>query len=435
MAEFHFVSTLTEAKSFSVYLLNTGCFDVPVVFYPTPVYTVITAMDEIPFEGARGWHAFLFSKPEWDDHRLQVQIHGDFTGLRLVIADQRNTSEVPMSVRSPRALGFAFAVGLAVAAPANGITAESDVWRVEGKLLGENGEKSKDVSGIACAEHQGFPRLCLVVDDELQDAQFVEVQDGHLVVLEEDPVHLIDDKLNGKPLSLDGEGVAYADGYFYVIGSHGYPRDPRHKLKPGRDAEEIQAKIAASSKLIRIKADPKNPAVEVSTNLKNYMPIDPLGPFVDRRLDENGVTIEGLAVRAGRVFVGFRGPYLGSAEILSADLGSLFGNTPANVGLNEPDLGQGRGVRDLAPFRHGLLILAGPSADCSAGSYSVFWCEEDCEAPQLLADLPALTDEDREPVKPEAILPLDGNERTIRILILSDGAKKGGPRMFEIPAP
>ncbi|WP_416361694.1 DUF3616 domain-containing protein [Mesorhizobium sp. AR02] len=39
-----------------------------------------------------------------------------------------------------------------------------------------------------------------------------------------DFVRLIDNSFANKPLELDAEGVAYADGFFYVISSHGRPR-------------------------------------------------------------------------------------------------------------------------------------------------------------------------------------------------------------------
>jgi hypothetical protein len=44
--------------------------------------------------------------------------------------------------------------------------------------------------------------------------------------------------------------AGYADGSFYVIGSHGHPRDNDHKL----DAVEIAARIAA--KVVRIRLKP-----------------------------------------------------------------------------------------------------------------------------------------------------------------------------------
>src|SRR3954463_11058997 len=90
----------------------------------------------------------------------------------------------------------------------------------------------------------------MVIDDEMNSAQFVSVREGELKAGE--IVLLSRKKFDGDSLELDGEGVAYADGSFYVIGSHGHPRDKDHKL----DADEIAARIAASSQVVRIRLKP-----------------------------------------------------------------------------------------------------------------------------------------------------------------------------------
>lgn len=87
-----------------------------------------------------------------------------------------------------------------------------ETWPVRGRLRGKNGKKSKDVSGIDCATAQGFPRAGLVIDDNMQEAQFVSVKDGEIVA--GDMITLIADSFDGKHLELDGESVAYAGGYF-----------------------------------------------------------------------------------------------------------------------------------------------------------------------------------------------------------------------------
>ncbi|MES0044105.1 hypothetical protein [Mesorhizobium sp. M0091] len=87
-------------------------------------------------------------------------------------------------------------------------------WTIQGKLTGKpknlegsESKNSKDVSGIACATESGFPRLCLIADDETQGAQIIILQDGKLIA--GDFVRLIDDSFVGKPLELDAEGVAF----------------------------------------------------------------------------------------------------------------------------------------------------------------------------------------------------------------------------------
>src|SRR5262249_62803 len=130
-----------------------------------------------------------------------------------------------------------------------------DALPVKGKLLGKGDDKSQDVSGIACFPASGLPRSCLLVDDESQGVQIVIVKEreivaGKLIGLIDD----VDDK--GKPLPLDGEGARYPDGFFYVLGSHGHPRDRNKKLDPVKDANKIAAEIKASSRVIRVRIDP-----------------------------------------------------------------------------------------------------------------------------------------------------------------------------------
>jgi hypothetical protein len=106
--------------------------------------------------------------------------------------------------------------------------------------------------------------------------------------------------------------AGYADGSFYVIGSHGHPRDNDHKL----DAVEIAAHIAA--KVVRIRLKPgsgeelrENDAldVEASSKLRPIIAAQPdLAPFLGERLENNGLTIEGVAVLGDILYADFRGP-------------------------------------------------------------------------------------------------------------------------------
>jgi hypothetical protein len=74
--------------------------------------------------------------------------------------------------------GLLMALALFVAAPA--AAQDQAPWPVKGKLLGAQGEKSEDVSGIACASATGFPRACLLIDDDVQGAQVVIVKHGEI---------------------------------------------------------------------------------------------------------------------------------------------------------------------------------------------------------------------------------------------------------------
>ena len=53
-----------------------------------------------------------------------------------------------------------------------------------------------------------------------------------------------------------------------------------------------------------------------------------LEPFLDERLEKNGLTIEGVAVLGDNLYAGFRGPSLedGMSALLSIRLDAIFGS-------------------------------------------------------------------------------------------------------------
>ena len=329
---------------------------------------------------------------------------------------------------------LALSLGAGATAPA--AAKDDGTWPVTGKLIGKDGKKSKDASGIACTTTQGFPRSCLVIDDNLQDAQFVTVRDGEIIAGR--PVPLIEDTYKGKPLELDGEGVAYADGFFYVIGSHGRPRKAQ-KPESSRAAAKIKAKIAASSQLVRIPVDwpSAGSAIKRTNRLTEIIAAEPaLAEFANQPLNKNGLTIEGVAVRRGRLLVGFRGPTLehGRAAVLSVALDALFDGGRPDARLYRLPLGDGQGVRDLAPLDDGILVLAGPAAG-GAGTYEVYWWDGESERVRLLQELKDDVVGKKGKRKPEALLPLDKTSSRLRVLILFDGEKEGAPTVVEMPGP
>ena len=346
-----------------------------------------------------------------------------------------------------RLVAVALLVVLGTWQPGAAIAQHERMWRVRDKLLGKDNKKSVDISGIACTSDVGFPRSCLIIDDDVQSSQLVTLRDGEIIAGRS--IRLIDDRFEGKSLELDGEGVAYSNGFFYVIGSHGHPRDTDKKLDPVRDAAKIRTAIAAASQLIRIRVDPSSgrpltatgsvsevPELARTTKLRPLILADPtLAPFADKRPDVNGVTIEGIAIQGHRLFAGFRGPVVNDerAVILSVSLPALFEEQAPDTTLHLLSLGRGRGVRDLAAFGGGLLILAGPMAD-GGSHYSVYWWDGASDTPKLLKDL-ARYRENGMDLKPEAILPLDQTPTGLRVLVLFDGAKEGSPRAIEVTNP
>jgi hypothetical protein len=344
------------------------------------------------------------------------------------------------------------ALWLAIGLLTHGGGAQADEsWKVDHKLIGKPREitrendpnhKSKDVSGIACATETGFPRICLLADDETQGAQIVILKDGKLEA--GDFIRLIYNAHKGELLELDAEGAAFANGFFYVIGSHGRPR---HEDEEAKEAKN-RAKSQASRQLFRVRFDLSavdgdgrltgGAEIKPSTALSEFIKKQPeLASSFDRALSDNGLTIEGVAVRDDRLYAGMRGPVLddGKAAILSVPLAALFDGQPAEAKLHRLDLDKRRGVRDLAAFETGFLVLAGPENDpengkIDRGDYAVYWWDGHAPA-RLLASLEPFGKK----VKPEAMLPLDRQDHKLRVLLFFDGPEEGAPQPVAIDEP
>ncbi len=329
-------------------------------------------------------------------------------------------------------------------------TALAEKWKVEDGILGKDGKHSRDVSGIACTTSTGLPRHCLVIDDNLQAGQFVTVKEGKIEP--GDVVPLIDNFYGDKKLELDGEGVAFFGDSFYVVGSRGHPRRDSDDGAPG-SGDRIKAKVAAASQIVRIRLrEPignklsMNDVLEIrrTGKLREFIAADEtLRKYMDQPLERradgagNGITIEGVAILNGRLYVGFRGPSIDSrgAPILSVPLATLFGEGRDGAELKVVKLRDGRGVRDLVAYGKGLLVLAGPTGD-EAGQYDVHWWDGHGVEMQSLGDI---TEEAhaKKTSKPEGLLPLDVTSGRLRLLILSDGddAKDGEPREVLVKVP
>ena len=349
-------------------------------------------------------------------------------------------------------------------------------WKMDGKLLGElkkdgtvgsldddDYNKAENVSGIACDRATGFPRLCVIVDDESQGAQILMLTQsegvvGQFIPLEKDVYRRPGGRL--KALDFDGEGVAYerrkeGDTFqdtFYVMGSHGRPR---HEDKKPDDPAEQDAKAQASRRLFRITLQPG--AVDAAGRVAaSALRIDEtpalnaaiaahpkLSAVSNAALAKDGLTVEGVAVQGDRLLAGLRAPVGadGEAYLLSVPLASLFradgqsgdgsGSTLVGLHLGKDTRDMPRGIRDLVAFDGGLLVIAGPRIDpegdkVAAGDYALY--RYDGKTPAKLRDLPSYGTG----VKPEALVPFEVKDGELEALLLFDGPEEGGGRLLEL---
>ncbi len=179
---------------------------------------------------------------------------------------------------------------------------------------------------------------------------------------------------------MSAEGAASDGQYFYVTGSH--------SAKRGNCASN-----PGTRHVLRFRLDPAtgralgSPADGISGALVDYadtgrlwsiMQAQPeLAPHVGERKclgseppdnaplieDQQGVNIEGPAVRNGRLYFGFHGPVLqGVAHVLAVDADALFdakATRNPKAALTRLALGQNGGIRDMIAVKTGFLLLAG----------------------------------------------------------------------------
>lgn len=355
-------------------------------------------------------------------------------------------------------------------APSAAYGGAPDALAVTGALYGKPkksgepaGDRAEDISGLACAPPSGQGRVCLMVDDESQGAQIVILEKGRLVA--GTPIRLITDTFDGKPVELDPEGVAFAgrtlqDGAFYVTGSHGRPRresdqeEPKNQAKARASMRVFKVRFPAGSvdvatgRLASGAAADVTPLPSLAATLQAH---EPLKTAFGVALEDNGLTIEGLAVDANAAHFGFRGPVPddGKAVVLQVSRAGLDGSAPPApriipLALGKDGDGHPRGIRDLVATSDGFWGIAGPVQDPPAGQaircgdYAIFaWRATDgAIRMQDLPPFPAATADPTDPKASDKVRPLKPEGLTLLMppvagptpaLLVFDGPADGRP--------
>jgi hypothetical protein len=341
---------------------------------------------------------------------------------------------------------------------------------IEGPFAGKKaGAAATDISGMACLPATAAPRTCLLINDENKNAQFATIQDDRMIVGRS--VALIgkapDSRTLGSPPDetckevddfdeMDGEGVAYAEPYLYVVGSHGCSRS--------------KGKFRLSSFILaRVRVDrqgqpvdsagrplaPENfaEAVETTYRVSDWLKrAGAAAKFFAKDLESaNGLNIEGIAVQGDTIWFGLRGPIvkspdkpiddMGSTFLVGGDVADLFkpGTAPSKAEPRViPVALEGLGIRDLALLPDKRLLLV---AGAAHGPEVPF---------QLLVVDPANGDarpigpltEVKQPVKGTMTTGkagggtvLDATVDKAQIVVLFDGLLDGAPYRSEISIP
>ena len=205
----------------------------------------------------------------------------------------------------------------------------------------------------------------------------------------------------------DVEGLAYEDGYLWLVGSHSLKRKLPKKEDTGKKTRERLAKVSGDGNrylLARIPVVKKEgtfvlakshrrearqwTAAQLAGNdqsdelTKALREDEHLGPFMAIPGKDNGFDIEGLDIVGRRLFIGLRGPVLrGLAVILEVEPGEdehdpsilelmRIGSDDRPYRKHFLQL-EGLGIRDLCISDSDMLILAGPTMDLD-GPVAIF---------------------------------------------------------------
>lgn len=292
-------------------------------------------------------------------------------------------------------------------------------YSFQGRVLDD-----KNLSGVALISD----RFGLIGADEAREVQVVELsrQAGILRVMATVPLVRSGDEI-------DIEAIAAEGDCYYIVGSHGVSK------KKG-DFQSNRYKIFRL-KVNRATGRPGESAVPEVATLADLLRSDPvLGPHFAEPLQQGGVNIEGLAVRAGRLFVGLRSPNVqGDAFVLEVRADDVFsGRSRPSYTRHRLHLGTGLGIRDMVTARTGFLILAGNSASEPSKKYtqSADYDEDrefslftwDGQAPEVhrIGPLPDVKG------KAEAMTVLEETTDYVTMLVLFDGPKQGRPTVYRI---
>ena len=308
------------------------------------------------------------------------------------------------------------------------------------------------LSGIACPVSQSRNRLCLAVFDEGAEARHLVINDEAYVPDNEQVA------LRPGNIELDAEAAATDGAFYYVTGSHSAKRndcannpESRHVVRfrvdprSGRALRNLRGTLVDYSDTDRLWSI-MSTMPELQAHVGDNMCLGTDHPRDAPQLTgRRGVNIEGLAVKNGRLFFGFRGPVAdGKAHVLAVDAGALFAGGDARPTQFTLDVGRGRAIRDLLAVSDGVLILAGPDDDENNArvAWTVSrWDGQETSHPdgriRTLATLDLsnvkLRSCDHEP-RPEALaVTADKPGQPYQALIFSDGMCDGGAFRFTIP--
>jgi hypothetical protein len=239
----------------------------------------------------------------------------------------------------------------------------------------------------------------------------------------------------------DFEAMSLDDDHLYVVGSHSSVHKKLNADRSYQHNREILTNFerltcAARYMLSEYKID-ATALVELpprQINLRRLIAESKLlRAFSELPSKENGLDIEGLAVSAGSLYVGFRGPVLRDnfVPVLRMNISNEQESDLLFVKLG------GRGIRDMIAVSDGFIIIGGPAGDQEIPFEIYHWDGKDMTVGHdrpgggtitPLCDLPSEDDG-----KPEGITIVSRSGDALEAIIVYDGNKRLIAKRASIP--
>jgi hypothetical protein len=294
-----------------------------------------------------------------------------------------------------------------------------------------------ELSGIASLDGVG----CLVVSNETRCAEIGYLKSTPWRFTAGPEIPLVPPA--GGPEECDFEAVAAdpVSATFYVLGSHAVAK------KKGKPRVEQQVLFRLPADATTKLPDPaKGPEYQGISLTPWLLRVPEIAQYFGKPLQQNGLNLEGLGYRNGNLFIGCRAPHLqGRTPVLEIAANDLFTRPPGQwpaPKVHLLPLGQGCGVRDLAPVKDGFLILVGESGSEASEAYPrtenylkdenftlYFWNPSDTRPPARVGNLPIVLG------KAESLLVYEETDQMITVIVLYDGSYNGMPRVFKLSKP
>jgi Protein of unknown function (DUF3616) len=236
---------------------------------------------------------------------------------------------------------------------------------------------------------------------------------------------------------IDMEGAASDAEHVYIVGSHSIRRrriDEEGTYKKNRKRLTRTSPHTESYSLYRLKLNHDGALIEKErVDLRDVLEADEvLGAYFAVPGKENGIDIEGVAVKDRILYVGFRGPVLRGNFV---PVIAFKFEQPHDYELRFVQL-EGRGIRDIVAVNDGFLILAGAVGDGDSSYKLYLWNGQDCVPGDggregLLSAIGELAT--NLGVKPEGVVVTSESADEWRLLVVSDGNKDASSWVVQKP--